>query len=209
MKRILPFVVPAVLLSVAGLCARVSAFAQEAAPAAAAKDAAKDASKGFPKEWFFPKRPAEVVALEGKALPKVDLAKAQWVGGQALADADFKGKIVVIDVWATWCGPCRQALPHNAKLAKDHAKDGVLVVGLCASGDAKTMAALQEKAGVAYPTAFAGPVADGIEKAWHTPWFPYYIVADRQGVVRGAGLHHHGVAEAVKALLKEQPAEKK
>lgn len=181
------------------------AFAQEKEAVAASVKAAE----AFPSDWFYPKRPQDIVALEGKALPKVDLAKAAWVGGKAPAEADLAGKILVIDMWATWCGPCRDALPHNAALAKENVKEGVVVLGLCASGDEPTMKKLQEKAGVEYPAAFAGAIQDDIDKAWHTPWFPYYLVVDRKGVVRGAGLHHGGVAEAVKALLKEQPAEEK
>jgi thiol-disulfide isomerase/thioredoxin len=41
-----------------------------------------------------------------------------------------QGKPVVLDIWATWCGPCRQEIPHLVELAEKHRKDGLVVIGL-------------------------------------------------------------------------------
>ena len=57
-----------------------------------------------------------VKTLEGK---KVELNKLLGAG-----------KPVVLDIWATWCGPCRQEIPHLIELAEQHRKDGLIVIGL-------------------------------------------------------------------------------
>ena len=45
--------------------------------------------------------------------------------------AASKGKVIVVDCWATWCVPCRKAFPQTVKLAKEYASKGVVVISLC------------------------------------------------------------------------------
>ena len=52
------------------------------------------------------------------------------LSGGPLSSADFKGKILVVDVWATWCGPCRMVIPHLVRLREKYKSRGVEVIGL-------------------------------------------------------------------------------
>ncbi|HKY33687.1 MAG TPA: TlpA disulfide reductase family protein, partial [Candidatus Polarisedimenticolia bacterium] len=52
------------------------------------------------------------------------------LSGGSLSSEDFKGKLVVLDVWATWCGPCRMVIPHLVELQKKLGASGVSVIGL-------------------------------------------------------------------------------
>ncbi len=49
--------------------------------------------------------------------------------------AKHKGKVVLVDYWATWCGPCRKKFPHTVALAKEHQADGLAVIGVSMDDD--------------------------------------------------------------------------
>jgi len=53
--------------------------------------------------------------------------------GKAVKLSDFRGKLVLLDIWATWCGPCVASMPHNSELAEKFAKDGLVILAVCAS----------------------------------------------------------------------------
>src|SRR6266850_924400 len=70
----------------------------------------------FPDAWTWDddaKNRTAHAALEGKPMPALDLTG--WVNGQVKPE-DMKGKVVVVDLYATWCGPCIAAIPHNNEL---------------------------------------------------------------------------------------------
>ena len=65
----------------------------------------------------------------GETLPDFDV---QLPDGSLVKFADYTaGRTVVLDFWATWCGPCQEAMPHLDKVSRDYAGRGVMVVGIC------------------------------------------------------------------------------
>lgn len=66
--------------------------------------------------------------LIGKAAPDID--SKTWIGGEAKALSALKGRVVLVDFWATWCGPCRRVMPALNDMYKAHHKDGLEVLGV-------------------------------------------------------------------------------
>lgn len=57
-------------------------------------------------------------------------AKLQTLEGESLKLSDYTNKVVVVNIWATWCGPCRQEMPELVKISNEYKSRGVIVLGL-------------------------------------------------------------------------------
>lgn len=66
--------------------------------------------------------------LIGKPAPDID--SKTWIGGEAKSLSSLKGKIVLVDFWATWCGPCRAVMPAINEMYKTHHAAGLEVIGV-------------------------------------------------------------------------------
>lgn len=156
----------------------------------------------FPDSWTWdtdPQNRASHAALEGRPMPALD--PSEWINGE-VKPADMKGKVVLVDFYATWCGPCMAAIPHNNELLKKYKGQGLIVIGICTSshGQEKMSANAQEK-GIQYPTARDAKLES--QKAWQVHYYPTYALVDRKGIVRVIGLQPQNVESAVKKLLAE------
>jgi thiol-disulfide isomerase/thioredoxin len=156
--------------------------------------------------WGEPDNSEKHAKVVGKPMPKLELTN--WVDEKKKVEpADMKGKIVVVDFWATWCGPCLASIPHNNKVAKEYADKGVILVGSCGSERGKeNMPQVAKEHKIEYPTA---EVSTESTKAWAVQWWPTYAIVDRKGVVRAIGIKPDYVEKVLDALLEEQPAGKK
>lgn len=156
----------------------------------------------FPDNWTWdedPKARASHAALEGKPMPALD--PSDWINGE-VKPADMKGKVVIVDFYATWCGPCLAAIPHNNELLKKHKDKGLIIVGICTSSRGQEkMAAVAKERGIQYPIARDAKLKS--EKAWQVHYYPTYALVDRKGIVRVVGLQPHHVENVVKKLLAE------
>src|SRR5215468_8529498 len=57
-------------------------------------------------------------------------ASINLLDGQKTRLADYSGKVLIVNLWATWCGPCRKEIPHLVEIAKEYKSKGVEVIGL-------------------------------------------------------------------------------
>jgi len=112
--------------------------------------------------------------------PKFRLASLD--GGQ-LGPPDFSGKVVVLDFWATWCGPCKLEIPSLQSLHEDRAADGVAVLGLSTDrGDPADVAAYLNERSVRFPVGIATTTVRRAFGEIHG--IPTTFIIDREGTIR-------------------------
>ncbi|PCI43062.1 MAG: hypothetical protein COB51_12050 [Moraxellaceae bacterium] len=80
---------------------------------------------------------------KGQALPHFSLTDLR--SGNLIQSDDFKGKVIYIDFWATWCAPCIEGLPKLGKLQNSFSKDQFQVVAINVNDDVETVEAYLEK----------------------------------------------------------------
>jgi peroxiredoxin len=132
-----------------------------------------------------PKPKAASVAFP---LPKIAAAPA-WklkdVNGNVVTSEQFKGKVVVLDFWATWCGPCLREIPGYVDLQRKYGNDGLAIVGLSIDEGSKAATLVKDfatKYGINYQMLMAD---DAVQAAFGgTDAIPTTFLIDRDGQIR-------------------------
>ncbi|GLR27036.1 TlpA disulfide reductase family protein [Limnobacter litoralis] len=110
---------------------------------------------------------------------------ARLLNGQTISSAQLQNKVVILNIWASWCGPCRAEMPVIDAFYKAHRQEGVEVVAI-SMDDRKDLAEVQKIAGqFSFPIAWKiGSNIDGYGKIWR---IPLTFIIDRQGILRRNG----------------------
>ncbi|MBK7404300.1 MAG: TlpA family protein disulfide reductase [Phycisphaerales bacterium] len=126
-------------------------------------------------------------------------------GSPAVLPADvaeqWRGKVVVADFWATWCGPCRASSPNVQILHEQFAADpGVLVVGVHADDNVPDPESYIQEHEYTYPIIARG---EAIADSFGVHALPTFVVLDAQGreVMRHVGMMDQGVREKIAAQV--------
>jgi thiol-disulfide isomerase/thioredoxin len=159
--------------------------------------------------WAAPRLLPHLAAVAGvetgdRRTPRYDVVT---LDGARLTPDALRGRVVLVNVWATWCGPCRAEMPLLQRMYERHRDRGLVVLGLSVDvgGDASVRTFLRER-GVTYPVAVVGP--GGAAAFGAVRGYPTSFLLDRAGVVRHAVLGPLAPASlepAVRRLLDAAP----
>ena len=131
-----------------------------------------------------PAQPKEVVIAAGEIGSRLPDFSVKDLQGREISSADLRGKVVLIDFWATWCQPCKKEMPGYQKLVDRYGSRGFAVVGFKfdTMADTEDPCLFAKKIGVRYPLAVA--TDDLKQKFGGIEGLPTTMLYDRQGVLR-------------------------
>lgn len=126
--------------------------------------------------------------------------------GQNLRLAEQRGRVVMVNFWATWCAPCRQEMPHLERLHAKYRNTGFVLLGVSIDDDPKQAVEVAQRLGVSFPILL--DVDKQVSRRYDLRTMPSTVLIDRDGQVRHV---HRGYREGfeitydqqVRALLKE------
>jgi tetratricopeptide (TPR) repeat protein len=111
--------------------------------------------------------------------------------GQTISLDTLRGKVVLLDFWASWCDPCVRALPSVKKVQKDHTKETFVVVGISADRDGRAWRTFTDKNGMTWPQYW--DENGKLQRLFDVQAIPTYVLLDAEGIerlrVKGAGFH--------------------
>jgi len=134
--------------------------------------------------------------------------KLRTLDGQEIVLFKLKGKVILLDFWATWCGPCRESIPHLIQLYNTYQKNGLEVIGMNVDrGDIDTVRHFVKSLDIPYPITLT---TQEVERGYRVTGLPTTILVDKEGRIREkiAG-YTGGIAKQMTAkvvdLLSEKP----
>ena len=127
------------------------------------------------------------------------------LGGEQVTDSTLRGRVVLVNFWATWCLPCRAEMPLLQAMANRHGAAGLVVLGLSVDrGGADAVSTFLRQRGITYPVAIVGR---DVEAAFGgMQGYPTSVLLDRTGRVRYKVLGPLAMASlepAVRRLLRD------
>ena len=138
--------------------------------------------------------------MQGKTAPP--LTVKNWINSKPLKLEELKGKIVVLEFWATWCTTCLASVPHHNDLAKKYAGNGVILIGICDQEGSEKMPAAAKRFGIQYP--IAADIDDATFKAYKSDSTPDYYLIDRKGNLRWADIETDDLEKGIELLIHEK-----
>lgn len=174
----------------------------------------KQVGRDFPDTEVGQKLPEIIAQIEADAAAEAHVAigkpfapfKETATDGSVIDLAAYKGKVVLVDFWATWCGPCVDELPHVLAAYRKHHDEGFEIIGISLDKDADKLAAFTKENQMPWPQYFDGQGwKNKLAQAYGIRSIPATFLLDREGKIVAKGLRGDALSAKVAELLATAP----
>jgi len=136
----------------------------------------------------------------GQPLPEV---AGETPDGKKASITEYRGKVVVVDVWTTWCSPCRAMIPHEREMVKRLEGEPFALLSVSCDEEKQTLTDFLNDTAMPWDHWWVGMESD-FAKTLNISSFPTVFVLDAKGIVRFKNLRGEKLEEAVRSLLAEE-----
>jgi tetratricopeptide (TPR) repeat protein len=127
--------------------------------------------------------------------------------GDQIALDKLRGKIVLLDFWASWCGPCREDMPEVRKIWKQYSGENFVMIGINLDRDQRAFDKYVREQGVSWPQYFdGGGWNNKVSRLYGVHAIPHTVLIDQDGIIRATGLRAGRLSKAIGDLLRKVPA---
>jgi len=123
------------------------------------------------------------------------------VNGEELDLAAFKGKVVLLDFWATWCPPCMAELPTMLATYEKYHEKGFEIIGISADRNRAALTGVMKQKGITWPNLYDQEQEASLVQAFHIQAFPTLLLLDQTGTVVAINTRGEELEKAVAKLL--------
>lgn len=139
----------------------------------------------------------------GCTAPEID---GEDIDGKPMKLSDFRGKVVVLSFWATWCGPCMVMVPEEKAMVERMKGRPFVLIGVNGDDDRARAKAVAAEKGINWRSFWDGGSQEGIPVKWGVTQWPTIYLIDAQGFIRDANLNSDDLKRATEALVAEAEA---
>jgi thiol-disulfide isomerase/thioredoxin len=162
-------------------------------------------------EQFVKAKPAENLNRQRalRYISRPELARARMappftvstINGQQISMDDLQGKVVLIDFWATWCGPCREALPHIRNVAKKFQGEPLVILSVSLDTDEQKWKDFVAKNEMTWPQYYDGGFIGPVARMFSVNAIPHTFTVDADGVLQDEHIGDASIEGKLKKLL--------
>ena len=157
------------------------------------------AGRSSARDWAIAKLREIRTLGVGQPFPEV---YGNTLDGETTTISDYRGKVVVLDIWTTWCGPCVKMIPQQTEIVERLKDEPFAMVSVSCDRDPETLSAFLEQQAMPWDHWWVGMESD-FAKTLNVSSFPTIYVLDGEGTIRYKNPREEELDAAIDTLLEE------